>query len=435
MNNNYCRPGLSPNLKQKPKIYEVIIKVKDWLKPYWYFIRDLTKPLRLVLIKLIINLPVSSEVIGPPKGFYKSTQDWIASCDLSQLANKEITYTEVHPGYQIVRSKPKTLEPHIHWKFQQEYQHQSPPVFVAVLPEGRVWGKNGTVITPDDKVLADVSVEHGVEIPGTRSIHLQWKLPAVYQVDGTVAVLSTAGSDGYYHWLFDTLPRIEILRRSGIPLDSIDKFIVNSYSLPFQQETLATLGIPATKIIESCHYPHVKASRLVVPSLPGYVGNMPDWACKFLKQEFLPDRIVERSHKSERLYISRDMAKGRKIVNSHEVTNFLSKLGFKCVVLESLSIAETALLFSAAEVVLAPHGAGLSNLVFCQPGTKVIEIFSPNYVNVLYWSLSNEMNLEYYYLLGEGKRPSEYFDPNKVRENILVNLDSLSNLMKLADLK
>jgi capsular polysaccharide biosynthesis protein len=162
---------------------------------------------------------------------------------------------------------------------------------------------------------------------------------------------------------------------------------------------------------------------------------MPDWACKFLKQEFLPDRIVERSHKSERLYISRDMAKGRKIVNSHEVTNFLSKLGFKCVVLESLSIAETALLFSAAEVVLAPHGAGLSNLVFCQPGTKVIEIFSPNYVNVLYWSLSNEMNLQYYYLLGEGKRPSEYFDPNKVRENILVNLDSLSNLMKLADLK
>ncbi|MDP8963502.1 MAG: glycosyltransferase family 61 protein, partial [Cyanobacteriota bacterium] len=61
--------------------------------------------------------------------------------------------------------------------------------------------------------------------------------------------------------------------------------------------------------------------------------------------------------------------------------------------------------------------------------------FSPNYVNVLYWSLSNEMNLEYYYLLGEGKRPPEYVDPNKVRENILVNLDSLSNLMKLAGIK
>jgi capsular polysaccharide biosynthesis protein len=270
--------------------------------------------------------------------------------------------------------------------------------------------------------LADVSVEHGVEIPGTSSIHLQWKLPAVSQVDGTVAVLSTAGSDGYYHWLFDTLPRIEILRRSGIPLDSIDKFIVNSYSLPFQQETLTTLGIPATKIIESCNYPHVKASRLVVPSLPGTLGNMPDWACKFLKQEFLPDRIVERSHKSERLYISRDKAKGRKIVNSHEVTNFLSKLGFKCVVLESLSIAETALLFSAAEVVLAPHGAGLSNLVFCQPGTKVIEFLFHQTMSMFFIGPQQRDESAYYYLLGEGKRPSEYFDPNKVRENILVIL-------------
>jgi capsular polysaccharide biosynthesis protein len=30
--------------------------------------------------------------------------------------------------------------------------------------------------------------------------------------------------------------------------------------------------------------------------------------------------------------------------------------------------------FAAAAVVIAPHGAGLANLVFCAPGTTVIEL-------------------------------------------------------------
>jgi capsular polysaccharide biosynthesis protein len=100
-----------------------------------------------------------------------------------------------------------------------------------------------------------------------------------------------------------------------------------------------------------------------------------------------------------------------------------------------MPIAEQALLLSSAKVILAPHGAGLSNLVFCSPGTKVIEVFSPKYVNVCFWSLSNQMNLEYYYLIGEGQSPPEYVDPHQIKADISVNINSLSNLMKLAGIK
>ncbi|MBD1921548.1 glycosyltransferase family 61 protein [Microcoleus sp. FACHB-831] len=52
--------------------------------------------------------------------------------------------------------------------------------------------------------------------------------------------------------------------------------------------------------------------------------------------------------------------------------NFLKKFGFEQVTLESLSVSDQAALFSSAQVVIAPHGAGLSNVVFCNRGTKVI---------------------------------------------------------------
>jgi len=49
--------------------------------------------------------------------------------------------------------------------------------------------------------------------------------------------------------------------------------------------------------------------------------------------------------------------------------------------------------------------------------------------------LSNQIGLDYYYLIGEGERPSKtqyrtwYFG-----EDIEVNLQSLSKLMKIADM-
>ena len=37
--------------------------------------------------------------------------------------------------------------------------------------------------------------------------------------------------------------------------------------------------------------------------------------------------------------------------------------------------------FAAAQVVVAPHGAALGNLVFCPPGVRVLELFAPRDVN------------------------------------------------------
>jgi len=85
-----------------------------------------------------------------------------------------------------------------------------------------------------------------------------------------------------------------------------------------------------------------------------------------------------------------------------------------------------------AKVIVAPHGSGLTNLVFCSPGAKVIEFFSPNFVNCCYWALANLVDVEYYYIIGEGPRPPDYVDPLLIEDNIFINLDKLAKVMDLA---
>jgi hypothetical protein len=62
------------------------------------------------------------------------------------------------------------------------------------------------------------------------------------------------------------------------------------------------------------------------------------------------------------------------VINEDEVLAALTPLGFVAYKMEELSVADQARLFSQAEIVIAPHGAGLINMIFAQR-LSVIELF------------------------------------------------------------
>ena len=393
------------------------------------------------IANLLKKFPVNSEIIGSPRGFYTSTLDWVEASKLRRAAG-EVNYTEIEPDQTIDRPQPKSLQKEMHWKFRRVYSKQLAPssMFVVTIPHGRVWS-DSAVITDDDYLLADLSVEIGKTINtfNQHSIFQKWKLRPAHYTSGKAAVLTAPGGLNYCHWMFDVLPRLELIRLSGQSLSSIDHFIVNSCHLAFQQETLAHLGIPQEKIVESEHYAHLKADQLVVSSLlRGYstVGSVIDqFACDFLRSKFLVESIISAVDGAERIYVTRAGASYRQVLNEAEVVKTLSNLGFKIVRLETLSVAEQVSTFAQAKVIVAPHGAGLSNIAFCTPGTKLVELFSPNYVNVCFWAISNYVNLDYYYLIGEGERPLDHVDapiPNPHTDDILINLKDLSQLLGIA---
>ncbi|MBD2431764.1 MULTISPECIES: glycosyltransferase family 61 protein [Fischerella] len=414
-----------------PQLYAIIKRdhrLKNLVMPIWQFLSKFA-----VWIRSLSN---RSKFLPPPSGICQSVQDWVNTYP-SATNQKPANYQVIYPSHTVTRALPKTIDANIHWKFRINQQRQLPDAFVATIPNGRVWG-DGNVITPDNQLLAEVSKVIGkgeyILDSAKHPIFFQEKLPPVQKISGSVAVLSSAGGTGYYHWLFDILPRLALLQKAEIAFEEIDKFLVNRYISRFQIETLNTLGIPRSKIIENHWNPHIEAEQLVVPALVGETSHMPKWACDFLRENFLGDK-TKQNKQTLRLYLNRTQVVHRKVENESEVIDFLSGMGFRNLSLETLSVAEQIELMAAAEVVIAPHGAGLTNIVFCQPGTKVIELLSPKAVNFMYWSLSNQVGLDYYYLLGEGEVPPEPIDPYANNDNILINLNSLFRVLELAEIR
>ena len=103
-----------------------------------------------------------------------------------------------------------------------------------------------------------------------------------------------------------------------------------------------------------------------------------------------------------------------------------------------MSMQEKVALMSRAEVVVGVCGAGLTNLVFANPGTKVIEIFPPNYIHFTYYILCHQLGLEYYYLVGdrfEINYLAELISKGGINEAVIVSMNSLREILELAGIK
>ncbi|MGD1717418.1 tetratricopeptide repeat protein, partial [Dapis sp. BLCC M172] len=356
--------------------------------------------------------------------FLKLTGNWEITSDTP--ANN-ITQIKIYSANQVNLLHSQTIDQQVHGIFRDNKAY-SPEAYIAVLPEGRGCVKLGAtaVITSDNKLVKDISTGCAEVIISSS------KLPPVHYIDGTVAFFSGIwGRTNYFHWMIDVVSRIELLRQSNL---KIDKFVFLECRTASQKETLARFNIPIEKIIENKFYPHIKSKRLVIPSFTGKQNGMrvTKWGCEFLRTLFLkPENMKNLSVKPERIYISRKYADYRKVINEQEVVNFLHKFGFISVTLESISVAEQTSYMAAAKVIVAPHGAGLTNIIFCSPGTKIIEIFAANFVIPLYWQISSLCNLLHYHLIAEGVE-SNLEEHLLWRQNIFVNLERLLKILTLA---
>jgi capsular polysaccharide biosynthesis protein len=192
-----------------------------------------------------------------------------------------------------------------------------------------------------------------------------------------VSLLSgDAARKNYYDWLFHCLPRLELINQV-FTIDAKAKFLVPNDEFEFQKYTLDFFGVTAERRLDASFFRFVRADELIVVQHPNMrPERMPSWIAEFLRKKFLP---LKNSHNqrcgSRRIFLSRQDASARRMINESDLYGYLELLGFEKVEASKLSFREQVDLFADAEIVVGVHGAGLANLVFAPQGTAVFEIF------------------------------------------------------------
>ncbi len=248
--------------------------------------------------------------------------------------------------------------------------------FVMILPEGIVVNEGG--IITQGKVLKDTQTlandQHRLLSNKNRDINTE--NPMYFK--GKLAVISSPGSENWYHWLLQILPRLRVLAESKV---EFDKIYINNLQFEWQnvalQHVLTFLNIPMDKILIVNGDCIVQAEQLIVPSVPFIPDKgtpLPVWMKTFLQDVFLKNTKQSNVHYSDKIFISRSRAKIRRILNETELFSYLETQGFQKIFLEDLAPTEQAKIFNTAKVIIGPHGSGFANLIFAKPGLKIIEI-------------------------------------------------------------
>jgi hypothetical protein len=266
------------------------------------------------------------------------------------------------------------------------------PRYEGYIANGYIVGP-GVVISPDgNAVCRDLSTSFNC------AQHEHWLLNrAVVNIplDGAykeVHCIATLGGNSYYHWLIEEVPRIirsirsnptVIYASGGLkgPLELLLRLLNYRGKLFYAKDDM--LGYRFEKL----HY----------QSLPGDSG-MPDGSMiSTLRRLGNLINTLEPTNQilPKKVFISR--RRSRRIINEEEIYfRILMPLGFRRIFLEDVSWVNQIKIFQHADVILGIHGAGLSNVVFMRPGTKMLEIFSSKYAHWCYWHLAEHAKVEYY---------------------------------------
>jgi hypothetical protein len=383
------------------------------------------RALRTVAARTASLLPGSSLRFGPPRRV--ATSDAITD-------NTVLIKHRIFPQRKSVRSVPDLCDPPLDELMARPRETEIKEIFVADLPDGRYWGRyHGYIVDRNDTLLTDLSPQ--TMAPGKRHDGLdQFKLPPLVELPGTAAVINTLYGSNFHHWLLDTLPHFDWLRRAGFKISDIDHFILPNELLRFHDETIDMLGLDRNKIISSHPQLHVRADRLLVPCHsepshnPGAFDYTPE-GLAFVRDLVLKNNPCLKNRYPKRIIVSREKAFARRLVQAEKANRLLAEMGFEKVLLEDHSLHEQAAMFAQADCVIMPTGGNLANFVFCRPGAIAVELFSKNYVPPFTYAFMDTIGLHFYGVVTQTvSRPNPEARGNQ--EDIDVDPDRLAEIVR-----
>jgi hypothetical protein len=254
------------------------------------------------------------------------------------------------------------------------------------------------------------------------------------KINGKIFCLVQGGSgNNYFHFLFDIITKLKIYQEK-FKLSEIDYFYVPGVSA-WQKKILSLFEINEDKLIDSNNFRHIKSPEIIAVDHPWYrkgfvqqeIKNLPEWTIFFLREKFL--KYQKKFNASKKIFIDRSdsLYNHCKLINNKEVINFLENKGFKSYQVSKLDFFEQIYLFNNADVIISPHGAALTNIIFSEPDLKLFELIPNNHDSVKCERISEFLNFQYTRIALDPIIPYQKGD-------IKIEIDELKKILKSINL-
>jgi Glycosyltransferase 61 len=261
------------------------------------------------------------------------------------------------PTPEIMTFPPLTRFPKL-----QSGVYTNPNVCTTILNDVLYCPDHEIILTPSRSIILE-SVLYGSELINEFDLKKIFCRDVEF-IPGWCSVFRNRHT--YAHSLLDNIPRCYLLDNPEYRgLEEI-KLLCSS---PFTE--IENLFVPKLVPKNAKPYPVSKGKLYHIENLifPAFLrmagsGYLPLPYLSKIRSEFLSKRPCK---KNKRIYISREafaLTSKRHILNEEELFSALNKVGFEKYMTEKMSIPEQIELFSNAEIVVAVHGAALSNILF-----------------------------------------------------------------------
>lgn len=235
-----------------------------------------------------------------------------------------------------------------------------------------------------------------------------------------------AWHNNYYHWVTQCVPSIYWGCKTG---DAASMIFALPPLVAWQEQALGLAGLGGIERYEVDHLHQYEAGSLAYTTITqGVTTYRPSQACLEVFRTMRSNARVTKQDAKGIIYVSRQDVKTRRMVNEPELCERLRELGAQIVVPGKHSMAEQIAIFTSAGLIVGPHGAGLTNIVFCEPGVTLYEIASGRNLNPCFANLAQLTGANYY----AEAFPGESLDGAK--DEWMVNIpEVLETVEKLAE--
>jgi capsular polysaccharide biosynthesis protein len=252
----------------------------------------------------------------------------------------------------------------------------------------------------------------------------------IKRLKGKTLVLPIMGAhNNYFHFSLDLLPKIGNIIALGYSIDSFDQIVINENNAKYVSEWLDIVGIPTKKVITINPNEHWEIDFGVIPFHDKHCYN----GFKYVKKKalsFASNSTITNKDFGKKIFVSRKPEEGRSFVHETEILeSLLFPLGYVVVYPQDLSLQQQINLFQQADEVIMPHGAGMTNIIFCKPGTKIIEIHDKDVLfNSDYYPYVVFNNLKYGYYRAQST--TNFFKKGKLYNDLILDKQDLCVLLK-----